>query len=263
LSDPKYAEFTVDAWETKIRQYCAFVRQNAPLLFAVADLDLQLRVGYDVVKMWRKKYFEPLMLETGVPVCMIYHGEGLDEFSRQCERYPYVGVSGSTQDWSEAEYREFIRIAEKYNTVVHGMGMTSIPVLSRLPLYSCDSTTWTVGAQYGEVNVTDAGGFRRIKKADIPAKAIPIIENYKRSFDIDAILRSDAKELNRVNAYAFLIAQDWVRTRLRSLMYWQKARTIKTDLNNLPADFFPSPEWKDTDRADWREYAKKFGSFSK
>jgi hypothetical protein len=138
------------------------------------------------------------------------------------------------------------------------MAATSIPSLSKIPFFSVDSTTWLVGAKYGEVNVCDGINFKRVKKTDITSKAVPVIAKYPIRFDIDAIIDGDTVELNRVNAYAFLLGEKLVRTRLRGLMYWQKAKTVKTNLNSLPDDFFPAPEWKDSDRSDWREYAKKF-----
>lgn len=33
------------------------------------------------------------MLRTGIPVCFMYHEEGLEQWEYMCQRYPYVGLS--------------------------------------------------------------------------------------------------------------------------------------------------------------------------
>lgn len=61
------------------RSYCQVPRRgrkHKDSIFAMADLDLQYLAGYEKVKEWREKYFEPFMLETGIPICFIYHEDG-------------------------------------------------------------------------------------------------------------------------------------------------------------------------------------------
>ena len=258
MNDPKYEEYTIEQWEEQIKTYLAWAERHKNQIFAIADLDLQYIVGNEVVYEWRKKYFEPFMLRTGIPVCFMYHDEGPEQWEYMCKRYPYVGMSlridGETQD----NFRDMFKIAEKYNTLVQGMASTNTSLLTQLPFYTVDSTTWNVGLKYGEISVWNETKMSRIKKTEFESKAFPIIAKYDMAFDFDKILNEDKVELIRVNAYAFIAAEKFVRERLKAKMYWFKLRAQKTDVNNLPSDFFPTQEWFDNNGGDdLAEYCRK------
>ena len=98
----------------------------------------------------------------------------------------------------------------------------------------------------------------RIKKDQFETKAFPYIMKYGEHFDLDLIRQEDTTEMIRVNAYAFIEAEKFVRERLRSKMYWLKERVGKNDLDNLPPDFFPPCEWFFAEEMqDYKPYAKK------
>ena len=258
MSNPEYESYTVEQWEEQIHKYLAWARKHKDSIFAIADLDLQYLVGEEKVYEWRKKYFEPFMLETGIPVCFIYHEEGNEQWEYMCKRYPYIGISLNVDgNIDEADLREKFRIAEKYNTLVQGMASTRTQMLTQYPFYTVDSTTWNVGLKYGEISVWNETRMSRIKKTEFQDKAFPIISRYDKHFDFDLILDEDKTELIRVNAYAFVQAEKYIHERLKSKMYWFKARTVKVDLDNLPPDFFPTPEWLSGDKKNAAEYAKK------
>lgn len=260
--DPKYTDYTVEQWEQQIQEYLSWAEQHKDNIFAIADLDLQYlpNVGYDKVYEWRKKFFEPFMLRTGVPVCFIYHEDGLDIWEYMCKRYPYVGFSLNTDNIDENEIRERFRIAEKHNALVQGMASTKTQMLCQFPFYTVDSTTWNVGLKYGEISVWKGTKMSRIKKTEFETKAFPAIQLYDREFDFDLIRQEDKEEMIKVNAYAFVQAEKYINERLKSRMYWFKKRTIKVDVDNLPDDFFPNEEWfADTPTTDpsVKEYAQK------
>ena len=258
ITNPEFESYTVEQWEEQIEKYLAWARRHKDSIFAIADLDLQYLVGNEKVYEWRKKYFEPFMLETGIPVCFIYHEEGLDQWEYMCKRYPYVGISLNVDgNVDESDLRDKFRIAEKYNTLIQGMASTRTAMLTQYPFYTVDSTTWNVGLKYGEISVWNETKMSRIKKTEFESKAFPIISRYDKKFDFDLIREEDKTELIRVNAYAFVQAEKFIHERLRSKMYWFKARAQKVNLDNLPADFFPSPEWFTGDCPDMAEYAKK------
>lgn len=260
MSDPKYESYTIEQWEEQIEEYLRWAERHKDSIFAIADLDLQYIVGYEKVYEWRKKYFEPFMLRTGIPVCFIYHEDGLDVWEYMCKRYPYVGFSLATDvGANDVELREKFRIAEKYNTLIQGMASTKTSMLTEFPFYTVDSTTWNVGLKYGEISVWKGSKMSRIKKADFETKAFPVISKYDRSFDFDLIRDEDKTEMIKVNAYAFVQAEKYIHDRLKSKMYWLKARTEKRDLDNLPDDFYPSEDTvlNGTDE-EVLSYAKKF-----
>jgi len=260
ITNPEYADYTIEQWEEQIHKYLAWARKHKDSIFAIADLDLQYLVGNEKVYEWRKKYFEPFMLETGIPVCFIYHEEGDEQWEYMCKRYPYVGISLNVDgNIDETDLREKFRIAEKYNCLVQGMASTRTQMLTEFPFYTVDSTTWNVGLKYGEISVWNETKMSRIKKKDFENKAFPIISRYDRDFDFDLIREEDKTEMIRVNAYAFVQAEKFIHERLKSRMYWLKARANKVDINNLPDDFFPPYSWFFSDSAvrEAPEYAKK------
>ena len=258
--DPKYAEYTIEQWEKQIEEYLAWAEKHKNQIFAIADLDIQYLVGYEKVVEWRKKYFEPFMLRTGLPVCFIYHEEGLDVWEYMCKRYPYVGISlNIDREVDETELRNKFKIAEKHNALVQGMASTRTGMLTQYPFYTVDSTTWNVGLKYGEISVWTGNKMSRIKKADFKEKAFPYIDRYDLPFNHDLILEEDKTEMIRVNAYAFVQAEKFIQERLKSLMYWFKARAVKVDVDNLPDDFFPPVGWFNSQPEvdSLKEYARK------
>lgn len=258
--DPKYAEYTIEQWEKQIEEYLAWAEKHKNQIFAIADLDIQYLVGYEKVVEWRKKYFEPFMLRTGLPVCFIYHEEGLDIWEYMCKRYPYVGISlNIDREVDETELRNKFKIAEKHNALVQGMASTRTGMLTQYPFYTVDSTTWNVGLKYGEISVWTGNKMSRIKKVDFKEKAFPYIDRYDLPFNHDLILEEDKTEMIRVNAYAFVQAEKFIQERLKSLMYWFKARAVKVDVDNLPDDFFPPVGWFNSQPEvdSLKEYARK------
>ena len=260
ITNPEFADYTVEQWEKQIHEYLNWARRHKDSIFAIADLDLQYLVGCEKVYEWRKKYFEPFMLETGIPVCFIYHEEGLDQWEYMCKRYPYVGFSLNVDgNVDEVELRNKFKIAEKYNTLIQGMASTRTAMLTQYPFYTVDSTTWNVGLKYGEISVWNGTKMSRVKKTEFETKAFPLISKYDIPFDFDLIRAEDKTEMIRVNAYAFVQAEKYIHERLKSLMYWFKARAIKVDVDNLSADFFPSISWfeNDPDISSLKDYARK------
>lgn len=147
--DPKYAEYTIEDWEKQIVRYLNWARKHKDIIFAIANLDLENLLGVEIVREWNEKYFEPFMLETGIPVCFIWHPICEQSgWERYCQRYPYVGMSWVSDDGVDLDFnfgKNMLSIAEKHGAVVHGMGMTRTSLLTKLSFYTSDSTTWLVG----------------------------------------------------------------------------------------------------------------------
>ncbi len=261
-NDPKYEEYTEEQWVKQIEEYLAWAKKHKDNIFAIADLDLQYlpNVGYEKVYEWRKTYFEPFMLDTGIPVCFIYHEDGLDQWEYMCKRYPYVGLSLAIDKVENGsnQLREMFKIAEKHNSLCQGMASTNTRLLTQYPFYTVDSTTWNAGLKYGEISVWTGTKMTRVKKTDFETKAFPFIQNYEgASFDLDLIREEDKTEMIRVNAYAFVLGERYVRERLKSKMYWFKAKVTKQSIEDITEDFFPTPDWFDGDLKDLGEYARK------
>lgn len=137
----EYQDWEKEDWETYIEEYLDWVEKNQDMIFAIADLDIHQLVGYSQVEEWRKKYFEPFMVRTGIPVCFVWHtSDGLEGWERMCERYPYVGISWVADELGDNQAQSMFNTARQHNTLVHGFGMTQTSLLPKLPFYTVDSS---------------------------------------------------------------------------------------------------------------------------
>lgn len=246
ISDPKYSEVSVEQWEEHVKKYLRWAEKNKDYIFAIANCDFEILVGAEVVDRWNKEYFEPFMLRTGIPVCFVWHEESYNTWEYYCQRYPYCGFStasgmtGGSIDLNA--FKTKLRIAEKYDSLIHGFGMTRTGMLTELPFYTSDSTTWLVGLQYGEINYWTGKKMTRLKKDVWKTKYLREICD-KYHLNEEALENEDSTEMIKANVGAFIGAQDFIQTRLKGMMYWLKAKTKKIDIDNLPEDFFPDPRF--------------------
>lgn len=243
--DPKYSEYSIQDWENHIAKYLRWVEKNKEYIFAIANLDIEGVVDPAQIDEWNRTYFEPFMLRTGIPVCFVWHYDSVNTWDFYCKRYPYVGLSSVSEGSGEndiAEYKSFLRVAERNETLVHGFGMTKTALLTQLPYYTSDSTTWLVGLQYGEINYWNGTRMSRLKKDKW--KRPNVLKEFEERYNAnqDLLDSEDVTEMIRVNVFAFMEAENYIVTKLRSQMYWLKAKTTKRDVNNLPSDFFPDPD---------------------
>lgn len=261
MSSIEHQDYTIEEWESYIQKYLNWIERNKDIVFAFANLDIEYIVGGDKVQEWNEKYFEPFMLRTGIPVCFVYHDNGtILSWEQYCQRYPYVGISWGGIDNQGTELNfglDRLRIAEKYNSVVHGMAMTQTALLTKLPFYTVDSTTWLVGLQYGEINYWTGKKMSRLKKDKW--KGSMLSQLVANGFDEEKLLDEDTEEMIRVNVYAFIEAEKYVQDKLKSRMYWLKPEKTNRTENDLDSIQYPSPEWlSSTDYIGWEEYAKSF-----
>lgn len=247
-NDPKYFEYTVEQWEKQIKRYLAWGRANRDIIFAMANLDLERLVGVEQVDEWNRKYFEPFMLETGIPICFIWHSPRGDEgWEKYCQRYPYTGFSwvseGSDLDFNYG--LKMLKVAEKYNTVVHGMGMTRTSILPKLPFYTVDSISWKSGLMYGLFSVFTDNKVKMFKKEEFNDRVAPILKNSDRKFDLDKLLAYDMETVIRCSVYAYTQAETYIQSRLKSKMYWQKQQIKKCHIDDVelpPLYWLTQPE---------------------
>lgn len=257
-NDPKYAEYDLEYWENHLKKYLRWVEKNRDMIFAIANFDFENVVGAEKVKEWNEKYFEPFMLRTGIPVCFVWHQNSYYDWEFYCKRYPYVGFSSVNTEGVAIELKEYmdkLRIAEKHDALVHGFGMTRTAMLTQLPFYTADSTTWLVGLQYGEMNFWTGTKMTRLKKDKW--KGAMLSQLVAKGFDETLLLQEDTTEVIKANVYAFIEAEEFVQDRLKSRMYWLKQKAQVNDVNNLPPDFFPDVQWFFDGCQNSEEYARK------
>lgn len=260
-NDPKYAEYDVEYWEEHLQKYLKWVERNKDYIFAIANFDFENVVGAEKVKEWNQKYFEPFMLRTGIPVCFVWHQNSYDDWEFYCKRYPYVGFSSVNTEGEAIELKEYaerLRIAEKNDALVHGFGMTRTSMLTQLPFYTADSTTWLVGLQYGEINFWTGKKMSRLKKDKWKGSMLSQIVSL--GFDKEKLVSEDVTELIKVNIHAFIEAEIYVQDKLKSRMYWLRPDSVERSESDLDSIKYPSCMWLDNaeNEPDWEEYAKSF-----
>lgn len=255
ITDPKYKEFTVEQWEKQIKQYLNWARKHKDIIFAIANMDLEFLVGEEQVRAWNVKYFEPFMLETGIPVCFIWHEtNGAEGWEFYCKRYPYTGLSFITGANDLGIALQMFKVAEKYDTLVHGMGMTRTNELQKLPFYTSDSTTWLVGLQYGEINYWTGTKMTRLKKEKWKGEYLPKIVSL--GCDREKLLEEDIEEMIKANIKAFIDAEKYIQMKLQPRMYWLKAKAVTQSMDDIT---FPDIDWLRSEQpTDLEEWAKKF-----
>lgn len=257
MGNSKYQEYTPEQWEKQIQSYLNWAKNHKDMIFAMASLDLDLLVGAEQVMEWNRKYFEPFMVETGIPVCFVYHQErAVISWEQHCQRYPYVGISFATGDFDLNTGIELLRIAEKHKSLVHGMAMTHTSLLTKLPFYTVDSTTWLVGLQYGEVNYWTGKKMTRLKKDQWKKNMLNAVCGTK--FNREKLLEEDKEEMIKVNVHAFVEAEKFIQERLKSMMYWLKPDIKQRSEDDIQGFVFPDEKWlrNVNSNSDWKEWAE-------
>lgn len=262
MSSLEHEEWTIEQWEKHIETYLRWIEKHKDIVFAFASLDIEYLVGGEQVQIWNEKYFEPFMLRTGIPVCFVYHDNATKlTWEQYCQRYPYVGISwgGVDTQGNDLKYGvDRLKIAEKHKSLVHGMAMTQTSLLTKLPFYTVDSTTWLVGLQYGEINFWTGKKMSRLKKDKWKGAMLPQI--VAKGFDEKKLLDEDKKEMIKVNVHAFIEAEAFVQEKLKSRMYWLRPDSIERTEADLDSIKYPSILWLDNaqNESDWEDYAKSF-----
>lgn len=260
-NDAKYLEYSVEQWEAHLVKYLNWAKENKDYISAIVNFDFENLVGGEVVKSWNQKFFEPFMLETGIPVCFVWHQNSAVPWDYYCKRYPYVGFSSVNTEGKNIEFKEYvakIKVAQKHGSVVHGFGMTRTSLLPKLPFYTVDSTSWKVGLRYGLLSVWTGKKVKQYKKDKWDSKCKPFIDKVP-NLDYAKVKAEEMEETVKANIYAYMKAEEYIRTQLRSKMYWLNSVTNKNNIDD--ESLFPPFEWltgeTNDDYAGWEDYARK------
>ncbi len=90
-------------------------------------------------------------------------GSPMEELARMCEAYPFVCIGGAVPfaKAPDSLYRacaEAHRIAARYGTQLHGLGMTGNRILHGLPWYSVDSSAWLSAVRFPSMPLANRDG---------------------------------------------------------------------------------------------------------
>lgn len=153
--------------ELSIRDYIKFIDDNADLFDTYVNMDKipgrqgttrtqaqaheAARVSLDNLHIMKKAGLRP------IPV--FHQLESLDWLHRMLdegEEYIGISVNKNLPQHSHTPWLDlvFTHLTDKNGNPLirtHGFGITSVPMLLRYPWFSCDSTTWTLNAGFGQL----------------------------------------------------------------------------------------------------------------
>lgn len=152
-------------WEPFLEEYCEFLDKHSNIIFCAANLDIENVVGTHNVDTWNSKYFEPLLKKTNI-VFVSHEGipgyeddfTGLRRFKEYSKAYKYLGVGQSVSRYLPKYYQW----CQLHGNLIHGFAYTSLPTLKQFPMFSVDSTSWTMGERFGATFKYDGKNFRSI-----------------------------------------------------------------------------------------------------
>lgn len=99
------------------------------------------------------------------PIPVFHVGSDFAELEKLCARYPYVALGGMVGAGPKV-LRWAVRcfqIAKGTGTVFHGFGQTKLDVISALPWFSVDSSSWASGHMFGVLTLWDDARGRWVK----------------------------------------------------------------------------------------------------
>lgn len=130
------------------------------------------------------------------------------------------------------------------------------------------NTTWLVGQQYGELNWFDGRKMKRLKKREWQTTYKTRLLKAPFFADWDLLIngmggRGDTYELLRLNVLAYHLAEEHIRKRLRTKMYWLRENDRESSetahITSLAEAHIPNFEWFDGDCEDYRTYLHDLG----
>jgi hypothetical protein len=156
-----------------INKYASFIKNHRDIFDVAANLD---------VYNWKTSMANQDILEKagGIDkITPVYHfseyadKEKKEELIRLCKKYPYVAIGGTagtvTNRKAITKFLNYcFKVGIEHKTKFHGFGMTAKYLLDRYPFYSVDSTSWMVGARYGQVLSFEKGVLKMMSKGSTP-----------------------------------------------------------------------------------------------
>jgi hypothetical protein len=158
LDSGAFSAFTLGV-ELKIEDYVDYIKRNIDIIrfedgtpmFSVLDGIGDAKLTWD-----NQMNMEAMGCR---PLPCFHMGEPNEYLEHYIKNYDYitlggmVGASGKQLEiWLDRVWNKYlIDGAGKAKIKVHGFGITSIPIMSNFPWYSCDSSSWIQTAAFGGI----------------------------------------------------------------------------------------------------------------
>lgn len=173
----KYSDFLLDSgafsffggakvnWNDYVTTYIDFINKyNVKNFF---ELDLYAIIGVEETEKLRNR----IEKETGKQTIPVFHKRlGIEYYKQLCNDYNYIAISASgmyESKWTRQDperLKKMVEYANSKKVKVHGLGYTKVKMLSEIPFYSVDSTSWMSGGRFGVLHTFNGNGFTQNKK---------------------------------------------------------------------------------------------------
>ena len=196
--------------------YCVWVNKWRHLITTYANLDV---IGNAQASLENQKEMEKQGLS---PIPVFHTGEPWNFLDSYIEQYPYIGLGGMVPYMREAEkvipWLVSCFKRAKGKSVFHGFGCTSWRVISVLPWYSVDSSSWGQGFRYGQVPLFDWSRGRFVDAQLGDAKTCYKHARLFRELGFDPAYFADREKNDRslicaISAISYLVAEQWLTKR--------------------------------------------------
>jgi len=209
-------DFSVTQWEAYLEEYAEWLSQNKKYIYAAVELDVGNQVGFPVIDVWRRKYFEPLELQ-GVQVLYVWHTEqSMQALVDACKKYRYVGLTHATMEQKTTQ--KCMRIAKKYRAKVHGFAITSGHALRSFGMATADSTTWVMGVKFASWRIFTGD---HMTSVDRPRWAEWKNHIIQAGFDYNAMINMDRREVSAFCLSEFVKMEETFRAVKKGIDYWR------------------------------------------
>lgn len=238
------------AWSQGVKinlnQYINFIKANKDYITVYASLDDKNNPNKTKTNLLE-------MEKEGLKPLPVYHVTMKDYgyFEELCKKYSYVAVgaiAGGMKDYGLVLQilRKLTGIAEKYKTKLHIFGLVSYEVLGKVPIYSCDATTWLMGGKQGTIIIPDHAR-RRLKEYYYKNKELFKHKDYIERCGVkyeEIIKSSNWKQRDIVNIKTFLeVERNLTKIyEYHKMRYWEEE--IPEEFKNY-SETFQSKEFKE------------------
>lgn len=175
LDSGAFSAWTLDV-KLSVEEYCDYIKRNRDIIRveggALMASVLDSIGGKNSALGTYNNQTE--MEARGVrPLPCFHKGEDERYLEHYIRNYDYITLGGMVGTSADQLEVWLDRIWEKYLTdgagrprcMVHGFGMTSIPLMERYPWYSCDSSSWIQAAAFGSVMTPQHGPIKVSEKS--------------------------------------------------------------------------------------------------
>lgn len=199
-----------------INAYAAFLKRYAHRISVYANLDA---IGNAQKTIDNQHKLEDMGLR---PIPVFHTGEDWKWLEKYIAEYPYIALGGMVpymRQWKQIIpwIIRCFKMAEG-KSVYHGFGCTTWNIISRVPWYSVDSSSWCASFRFGSLNLFDphTGKWTGFNLGD--AKTCGAAAKLIREYGFDQAdfadrKRNDRKKIAAISALAYIKAEEFLRKR--------------------------------------------------